>query len=216
MVFVSRLFFLALGCVSAVLPFSSVGADAPGASPERELSVPAKSQEGKTPARAPSKSYVLAPNDLVEIKVYQEEDLLTRTRIAQDGTVAMPLIDTVKLGGLTVDQAKSLVRQMLAKDFLVNPEATVTILEYSKRRVTVLGEVVKQGPVEYSGDEKLTLQEAIGKAGGYTRLANPAKTAVERMENGRKQIFKVNPEDRNKLPFELLPDDVIIVGQRLF
>lgn len=216
MVFVSRLFFLALGCVSAVLPFSFAGADAPGANPERELSVPAKSQEGKVAARAPSKSYVLVPNDLVEIKVYQEEDLLTRTRIAQDGTVGMPLIDTVKLGGLTVDQAKSLIRQKLAKDFLVNPEATVTILEYSKRRVTVLGQVQKQGMVEYSGDEKLTLQEAIGKAGGYTRLANPAKTIVERMENGRKQTLKVNPEDRNKPPFELMPDDVIIVGERLF
>ena len=51
------------------------------------------------------KVYKLAPTDLVEIKVYREDDLLTKARIAKDGTIAFPFLTVVNLGGKTVEEA---------------------------------------------------------------------------------------------------------------
>lgn len=86
----------------------------------------------------------------------------------------------------------------------------------AKGRVTVLGEVAKQGPIEITEGQKLTLTEVIGAAGGYTRLANPAKVTVERIVEGRKEIMKINPDSKEAPPFELLPGDIVRVGGRLF
>jgi hypothetical protein len=57
-------------------------------------------------------------------------------------------------------------------------------------------------------------------SGGYTRLGAPAKVSVRRIENGSPKIYHLNAgvmsEDPNRKPFEILPDDVITVGERTF
>jgi protein involved in polysaccharide export with SLBB domain len=98
-------------------------------------------------------TYVLSPNDLVLIKVYRHDDLESRLRIAKDGSSIFPLLGTVQLGGKTVEQATASVRELLAKDYLVNPQVTITVLEYAKRRFTVLGQVLKPGSYEIPSEE---------------------------------------------------------------
>src|SRR5258707_7894171 len=75
----------------------------------------------------PSINYRLAPNDLVTIKVFQEEDLTTAARLAADGTITIPLIGQVKLGGLTAHEASRQVARLLDARFLVNPQVSVTL-----------------------------------------------------------------------------------------
>src|SRR5262249_18401978 len=97
-------------------------------------------QPSNAPAAQPStqSSYVLCASDVVQVKVYQEDDLESKLRISRDGTTTFPLIGVINLGGKTVEQAAALIRDALAKDYLVNPQVTVTVLEYAKRRFTVL------------------------------------------------------------------------------
>src|ERR1035441_8856774 len=85
-----------------------------------------------------SQTYVLAPNDVVQIKVYQEDDLETKARVGQDGTISFPLIGVVHIGGKTVEQAGALIREKIDKDYLVNPQITLIVGEYSQRRVPAL------------------------------------------------------------------------------
>src|SRR5271163_4883320 len=80
-----------------------------------------------------SNTYVLTPNDVVDIKVYQEDDLETKARVGQDGTISFPLIGVVHIGGKTVEQAGAVIREELKKDYLVNPQITLIVEEYSKR-----------------------------------------------------------------------------------
>ena len=40
-------------------------------------------------------NYLLAPNDLVAVTVFQEDDLATKSRVGNDGTISVPLIGTV-------------------------------------------------------------------------------------------------------------------------
>jgi polysaccharide export outer membrane protein len=172
-----------------------------------------------SPSPSPS-TYVLTPNDVVEMRVYQEDDLLTKARIAQDGTVTIPLIGVVQIGGKTVEEATRLIRDLFDKDYLVNPQVTITVLEYAKRRFTVLGQVQKPGTYEIPGEEKVTLLQAIAMAGGYTRLANPSRITVSRTVGGQKATLVLDGKalalDPSAKPFLVMPDDVITVAERIF
>jgi polysaccharide export outer membrane protein len=167
-----------------------------------------------------SQTYVLAPNDVVQIKVYQEDDLETKARVGQDGTISFPLIGVVQIGGKTVEQAGALIREKLDKDYLVNPQITLIVVEYSKRRFTVLGQVQKPGSFEIPSEESVTLLEAIAMAGGYTRLADKAHVKVSRMTGSKAATVTVNTKrdsnDAETMSFQILPNDTITVPERFF
>jgi protein involved in polysaccharide export with SLBB domain len=153
------------------------------------------------------------------VKVYQEEDLTTQVRIARDGSITLPLLGTLNVGSNTVEQAVGVVRDLLAKDYLVNPQVSLTVLEYAKRRFTVLGQVNRPGTYEMPSDDQISLLQAIAMAGGYTRIGNPKKVTVQRMVDGQTKVFKnldaqAMAEEKKGKPFEVLPDDTITVGEK--
>ena len=83
------------------------------------------SENGLT--KSTNTSHVLAVNDFVEVKVYKEDDLLTKTRVDQDGTISLPLIQSVAVAGKTIAQAREVVRQLYEKDYLVSAGVTITL-----------------------------------------------------------------------------------------
>ncbi|HEY0456146.1 MAG TPA: polysaccharide biosynthesis/export family protein [Verrucomicrobiae bacterium] len=172
------------------------------------------------PPATATQSYILSPNDVVQVHVYQEDDLETKMRIGKDGTSSFPLIGGVRIGGKTVEQAAQLIRDRLAKDYLVNPQVTLTVVEYAKRRFTVLGQVQRPGTYEIPNEESVTFLQAIAMAGGYTRLASKSNVIVTRMVAGQKQSFTLDVNSAasavSTKPFEILPDDTISVPERLF
>ena len=180
--------------------------------------VPAK----QLPAAAPVHhgGAVLQNNDLIRITVFQEDDLLTEARISKTGYIIFPLLGSLHLGGLTVDQATEEIREKLDKDYIIHPQVTLTVLEYAKQWVTVLGEVQRPGTVEIPPEGNLDLLGAIGLAGGYTKIAAPNRITVRRQVNGQDEIIKVNgkdlAKDTNTRIFYVQPGDTIMVGQSIF
>jgi polysaccharide export outer membrane protein len=164
-------------------------------------------------------SYRLSPSDVIKIKVFQEDDLTTEGRIGKDGTVTIPLVGVVTLGGKTVEEATGHLRELFGKDYLVNPQVTLSVTEYAKRRFTVLGQVQKPGTYDIPSEESVTLLQAIAMAGGFTRLAVQGKVSVTRILGG-KRTFSVDVKsaanDSATKPIEILPDDTIIVAERVF
>ena len=162
--------------------------------------------------------YLLSPNDVIQVKVYQEDDLETRGRVAQDGSLTLPLVGVVKIGGQSVEQAAAMIQGLYGKDYLVNPQVSVIILEYSKRNFTVLGQVQKPGSYEIPNEQAIDLLRAIAMAGGYTRIGNPSKITVQRKVGDATRIFKLDAEsmakDKNAKPFEILPEDTVTVGEK--
>ena len=177
-------------------------------------------QTAAAPPLAEPQTYILSPNDVVQVKVYQEDDLETKMRIGKDGTTSFPLIGVINLGGKTVAQAADLIRARLADGYLVNPQITVSVIEYAKRRFTVLGQVQKPGTYEIPNEESMTFLQAVAMAGGYTRLANRGSVTVTRMVGGKKTAFNLDlksaTSDLSTQPFEILPDDTITVAERIF
>jgi polysaccharide export outer membrane protein len=164
--------------------------------------------------------YVLSPKDIVQIRVYQEEDLFTEAPIARDGSIRMPLLGPVNIGGKTIEEATTVIRDALAKDYLVNPQVSILIKEFAKRHFVILGQVNRPGPIEMPSDESVNLLQAIGMAGGYTKIGSPSKIKVKRTVNGEEQVIDLNADkmakDKTAKPFEILPDDVVTVGESIF
>jgi polysaccharide export outer membrane protein len=164
-------------------------------------------------------TYRLSPNDVIRMKVFQEDDLTTEARISKDGTVTIPLVGAVMLGGKTMEEATGQLRDLFSKDYLVNPQVTLTVLEYAKRRFTVLGQVQKPGTYDIPSEESVTLLQAIAMAGGFTRLAVQGRVSVTRTLGG-KRTFNVDVKSAANDPgtktFEILPDDTIMVAERVF
>jgi protein involved in polysaccharide export with SLBB domain len=173
-----------------------------------------------SPLSTDAKTYMLSPNDVIQVKVYQEEDLETKMRIAKDGTASFPLIGVIQIGGKTVEQATALIRDLLDKDFLVNPQVTLTVVEYAKRRFTVLGQVQKPGAYEIPNEESVSLLQAIAMAGGYTRLANPGRITISRTSGVQKTTLMVDgramASDSTMKSFVVYPEDTITVAERVF
>ncbi len=181
-------------------------------------SSPGFAQQGGGGA-AVSDNYKLNPGDLVEIKVFQEDDLLTTTRIAKDGTISFPLLGTVQIGGKTIPAATAHIRDLLDARFLVNPQVTITLQGFDKRRFTVLGQVQKPGTYSMLYQDSIDLLEAIGTAGGFTRIADQSSITLKRIVAGNEQIIKLNAKAmaRNKgKTVEVLPGDIITVGESVF
>ena len=68
-------------------------------------------------------SGVIGRMDNVEIRVFRESELTTRSQLSADGTVSMPLIGAIRIVGMTTDQAAAAITRKLADGYLVKPEA---------------------------------------------------------------------------------------------
>lgn len=163
---------------------------------------------------------VLRPNDEILMTVYQEDDLKSKTIIDVDGMVMLPLLGQVKIGGMTLGQATAQIQQLYNRDYLVNPQVNLIVEKFAARRFAVLGQVQKPGSFDFPQNEPVNLLEAIAISGGYTRLGAPAKVSVRRVENGSPKIYRLDADaiakDQKKKPFEILPNDIITVGERTF
>jgi polysaccharide export outer membrane protein len=160
--------------------------------------------------------YVLSSGDTIEMVVYREQDLNIRSKIGKDGMVQLPLLGEVKLGGLTIRAATSLIRGKYNADYLVEPQIYLNVAGFTSRKFTIIGQVGKPGTYEFGGGESLGLLEAIGMAGGFTRIADRGHVVVKRREGESVRTLKVNAKKLSESgvdPFSIQAGDVITIGE---
>ena len=167
---------------------------------------------------APS-NYQLSTDDQIAVEVFGEDDLRTAARLNADGAVSLPLLGSVHLAGLTLNQAASRLTQLYGSDYLVNPKVNVMLVGYAKRRFTVLGQVNRPGSYDMpeGSPSGIDLFEAIAIAGGYTRIAAPERISVKR----RDKIIRVDAkrlarQSGANSSFRVEPGDTLTVGESLF
>ena len=166
--------------------------------------------------------YQLGANDQVAVEVFGEDDLRTNGRLNAEGNLSLPLLGSVRLGGLTLTQAAARLTELYGRDYLVNPKVNVTLVGYARRRFTVLGQVNRPGSYEMPEGNPggVDLMEAIAMAGGYTRIAAPDRISIRRRrEGGNDQILKVNGKRVAKGEggnFTVVPGDTVTVGESIF
>ena len=159
---------------------------------------------------------IIGKLDTVEIRVFREDELTTAGQLSADGTITMPLIGPVRMAGLTTDQAAAAITAKLKDGYLVRPEVSVSIEARVRRTVTVLGQAQNPGVFELPVDRQLTVVEAIGMAGGATRIANIKKISLKR-RGGPVQMLNLKDITSGKTADPTLRDgDVLSIPESLF
>jgi polysaccharide export outer membrane protein len=134
-------------------------------------------------AAAQVNNYIVGPQDVLAIVLYDQQDLSGKYTVEADGTFTFPLIGRVKAGGLTLRDVEQALRTQLSDGFFKNPQVSVAVEQYRSQRVFVMGEVRSPGPYPLVGD--MTLIEALARAGSTTEHAAGEALIVRSSEAGR-------------------------------
>jgi polysaccharide biosynthesis/export protein len=221
--FVSRLRALAALLVATLLLGSGLAAQTLAAEPAKAAT---DKPAADNPANRRNAVYTLSPGDRVRVVVFQEEDLSALPRIDARGTINLPLVGDVKVGGLVVADAQRAIEAAFREGrFLREPAVTVNVEEYARREIQVLGEVRNPGKFDLPVESTLTLVEAIGRAGGFTDIAKGTEVRLTRIgPDGHEVNTTVDVESiirgRGKSKVEdnsmvLRPGDIVYVPQRI-
>lgn len=155
--------------------------------------------------------YVIASGDVVNVRVFNQENLSTRARVRSDGKIAVPLLGDVLVRG----RSPSVISKQLEdrfKQYVVSPAVTITIEETQPTSVSVLGEVAHPG--NYSLDATSGVMQALAAAGGLTEYASRGSIYVIRRdppENVRFTFAMLTEADSRAAAFRLRAGDVVVV-----
>jgi len=155
--------------------------------------------------------YVIGPSDVLQINVYQEDDLTKKVQIAPDGHFSYPLLGKVKAEGLSVSQLEAELTRRLQVGYLVDPSVSVLISEYGSKKVSVTGEVELPGIYVLSGLTRL--QEILAKAGGLSANAGTAlylETDVSSAPKSAKDAISDASISRKRVRISL--EDLLLKG----
>ena len=169
-------------------------------------------------ARDSSQEYIIGPSDQLSISVWKQPGLsLAEVVVRLDGKISFPLLDDVQAAGLSVTELKQVVSERLS-DFIVEPSVTIVVKQINSKRVYVLGEVARVGPVRLFGGMRVV--DALAIAGGFRPFAEKREVRVIRHMDGSDAIelrfdykrFESGEDlEQNIL---LLPGDRIVVPEQ--
>ncbi len=158
-------------------------------------------------------TYKIGADDILKIDVWREDQLTRTVPVRPDGRITLPLLNDMRASGLTPMELAGAIRDEL-KNFVNNPQVTVSVMEINSRRIYVTGEVAKSGA--FGLLPHMTALQAISSTGGFTQFARPKNIYILRTEKGQQVKLPFNYKEavRGRNPeqnIELQPGDVIVV-----
>jgi len=158
--------------------------------------------------------YRIGAGDLIQIQVFQIEDLERQVRVDNEGMISLPLIGNFKAAGLTRTELENNITKAYGGKFLQDPQVSVLIQEFTSQRITVSGAVSKPGNYPLEGATQLTLQQALAEAQGVSDLASRRNVVVFRNIGGQKMIarFDLTQIETGQAPDpEIYGGDIVVV-----
>src|SRR5579864_8567516 len=115
----------------------------------------------------------IGANDLLSISVYGSPELTRTVRVSAEGVIRLPMLkQRIEARGLMPSELETKIAAALGEEeILVDPAVTVNVAEYHSRPISVMGAV--RAPVTFQAIGKITLLEALAKAGGLSEDAGP-------------------------------------------
>jgi polysaccharide export outer membrane protein len=122
------------------------------------------------PAPATVGDYEVGPGDVIEVAVYGNDDLSRIPTVQTNGSISLPLLGEVQVAGLTIAEVQRKITNLLAKDYLVNPQVEVKVRDYNSQYVSVVGEVNNPGRKPIRG--RMRLIDMLIEAGSFKTTAS--------------------------------------------
>jgi polysaccharide biosynthesis/export protein len=155
---------------------------------------------------------IIADGDSIRVEVFEIEKYSYMPRVDGEGQIAIPLVDSVKVAGLTATEAEKLIADRLEERGMVkNPHVHVTLVEQPSQTITISGEVYKPGVFPAYGAK--TLIGGISLAGGLKDTASRNVTLL-RPATGQTYVINLGDDPKTALAanIPLLKGDTVIVG----
>jgi polysaccharide export outer membrane protein len=125
------------------------------------------------------------------------------------GNIHFPFVGDIKVAGYTTFEASEVIHKALS-EYISN---TSIIVKFIDNKVTVLGEVQRQGIFQFN-DDKITIYQALALADGLTRFGSRKNIVLMRQEGINVVYHKIDLSDSKIAESDLyyiLPNDLIIV-----
>jgi polysaccharide export outer membrane protein len=186
----------------APLLWNGVGANQAG-------QVPGTAQAA-TPMPAP-----IGPGDLLDVSEYHTPEFHSAVRVSAKGTVMLPMVNDVQVGGMDErGAARAVESALVAKGMLLHPQVSVLVTAYAGQDVSVLGEVTRPGVYPYTLHHRLL--DLISAASGVAPSAGTLVNVFHRSEPNKPHPVVLDPggtdssTDHNP---ELAPGDTVQVSR---
>jgi polysaccharide export outer membrane protein len=127
-------------------------------------------------------TYLIGPQDVLDITVFQAPDLSKTVLVANDGAINLPLVGQVPAAGKSPSELERDIERRLNARFLKSAQVTITVKEYNSQRITVEGAVRNPGVFPWRGGE--TLMQVIARSGGLDSNIASDNIVVFRTING--------------------------------
>jgi polysaccharide export outer membrane protein len=132
-------------------------------------------------APACSGSYVVGPDDVLDVFVWGNTDISRTVPVRPDGRISLPLLNDVQAAGLTPMELRAALTTALAP-YMKEPAVSVLVREVRSVKVTVIGQV--KAPGRYEIKDRATVLDVLAMAGGLTEFADRRGILVLRQEAG--------------------------------
>jgi polysaccharide export outer membrane protein len=130
------------------------------------------------PGLALAAGRVLTPQDSISIKVVNQPDMDTTTRVETDGTISFPYVGRIRAAGLSEDQlAHAIERQLASRQIVTDPHVLVEVSSFGTQ-ASVQGQVGVPGV--YTLDRPTNLTQLLSRAGGLRDSAIGGTVSVRR------------------------------------
>lgn len=121
--------------------------------------------------------YQIGPRDLLEIRVFDLDELNATVRVSEAGTIELPVIGELLAAGHTQNSLAQAIEEALS-GFVRDPQVFVFVREYQSQRISIIGAVRTPGTHQMVG--RTTLLEAISDAGGVDPMESSGKVRILR------------------------------------
>lgn len=136
-----------------------------------------------------AENYIIGSGDVLMIDVYDHDDLKKTVRVSNNGSIVIPFVGQVQVGGMTIPDVTRKLTALLANGYIINPQVTIFIEEFRSKKVVVLGQINRPGILELRG--ATTFLEIISQAGGLKQEAGDTAT-IKRIQDGKQEVFTVD------------------------
>lgn len=138
-------------------------------------------------------TYRLGPRDLIRVKVFEVPELNVESRVAERGTVNLPLIGDVPAQGLTPEEFGARLEELLEERYVNRASVAIEVLEFRSRPIVVMGAVKSPGNLAFPG--RWTLLEALAAAGGLAEGHGDYINVLRRANNGLTDQIAIRVDD---------------------
>jgi len=161
--------------------------------------------------------YLLGSGDLLQVKVFEAEELNTTVRVSSRGNVTLPLLGAVAVKELSAREAEEKIENLYRASYIKDPHISIFVEEHFSRRVNLMGEFKNPGTYDYLSKQRLLDVMALGgglsdKAGRVIHIRRYGASA-EGQSVFIVDLDQLIKDGKSELNIEINSSDVLFVPE---